>query len=288
VGPGPHRKVGPASFVKLHWKSIGVGMALAVALLFYFPLDYTVGGEAVISPWERHLAFCKSDGLIEKTLVTEGSRVQKNQILAVLEPTELKYKIDSAERQAEILARKVVLLSREADTTPAKLGERKIIELERQKALEDLQYLKWQSQFLEIRAPVSGVLLTKDVESLAGKKLRAGEPFCEIVPTEELTVEIFLPEDGVDVARKGQTAYVYLNHDPIRGYKLRVEEIAPAAEAVPRLGNICRIKAKFGETPREIKVGMKGVGKIHTGTTSVYSIVKRGILVRWTRLSLYF
>jgi len=74
----------------------------------------------------------------------------------------------------------------------------------------------------------------------------------------------------------------------LKGYKLKVDEIAPAAEAMPRLGNIFRARAKFPTAPRDIKVGMKGVGKISTAPTNLWFVIKRGVLIRWTRLSIYF
>jgi multidrug efflux pump subunit AcrA (membrane-fusion protein) len=265
-----------------------IGAVLILALLFWFPLDYTVGGEAIITPWDRHLAFCKTDGLIEKVHTTEGSLVTKDQILATLDPTELRFKIESVEHQSEILAKRIVLFRREADTNPSKLGELKIVELERQKALKELQFLRWQAHFLEIRSPVDGIVLTKDIESLAGKKLKAGEPFCEIAAPGELAVEILVPEDRVAFAKLGQRAYCYLNANPLKGYELKVGEISPAAEALPRLGNVCRIRARFGKVPEELKVGMKGVGKIHTFQTNLWFVLQQGIVSRWNSLALYF
>jgi len=198
------------------------------------------------------------------------------------------YKIDSAERQAEILGKKILLLRREADTSPSKLGDLKIVELERQKALKDLQHLKWLSQFLEIKAPISGVVLTKDVESLAGKKMRAGETFCEIVPPGDLAVEIHVPEDRIAFVKKGQHAYAYLNNNPLKGYEVSIDEVSPVAEAIPRLGNVFRARAKFPDAPRDLKVGMKGVGKIHTRKTNLWFLIEQGVMSRWTKWSLYW
>lgn len=288
LDPAPRTRTGPMQLVTGHPALALVGALLLAGILFLLPIDRTVGGEAIIAPWDRHLAFCRIDGLIEKVDVTEGSGVNKDATLANLDPTELTYKIESAERQAEILGKKMLLLRREADTSPSKLGDLKVVELERQKAIKDLQFLKWQSQFLEIKAPISGIVLTKDVESLAGKKMRAGETFCEILPPGDLAVEIYLPEDKVAFTKSGQHAYAYLNNNPLKGYEVTIGEIAPVAEALPRLGNVFRARAKFPDAPPDLKVGMKGVGKIQTGSTSLWSLIEEGVMSRWTRWSLYW
>ena len=54
------------------------------------------------------------------------------------------------------------------------------MELKRKKKLQEVEYLKSQRAFLAIRAPYSGAVLTRNIESFAGKKFSTGEPFCEI------------------------------------------------------------------------------------------------------------
>jgi hypothetical protein len=69
---------------------------------------------------------------------------------------------------------------------------------------------------------------------------------------------------------------------------MKVREIAPMAEIVPRLGNVYRVRALFPEAPASTMVGMKGIGKIHVKDASLWFIVIDRMLSRWQRLSLYF
>ena len=135
---------------------------------------------------------------------------------------------------------------------------------------------------------MNGVILTKVIESLAGKKLKAGEPFCEIVAPGELWVDIHVPEDGVAYVKKEQNATVYLAGNPRKGYDLKVDEIAPITEVLPRRGNIYRVRAPFPNAPPNTMGGMTGIGKIHTMDATLWFIVSERILSRWQRWSLYF
>jgi hypothetical protein len=63
----------------------------------------------------------------------------------------------------------MVLLKTSGGEDPSKLAESAVVELKRRAAWQELQFLKWQRQFLEVRSPVSGIILTRDIESLAGK-----------------------------------------------------------------------------------------------------------------------
>jgi hypothetical protein len=268
-----------------------VGVLVAGLLLFacmVVPINNVASGEAVVIPRQRHFAFCKIDGLIQRVLTTEGATVRKDQELATLDSTELDFKLETARRQAEILTRKMVLVRREADSTPSKLGDLRILELESQKTFREIQHIEWEMGFLAIRSPVDGIVMTKDVQTLAGKKFTGGEWLCEIAGHESLILEVFVPEDRLAGLRPGDAGSVFLNNDPMAGHALKVEEISPAAETVQRLGNVCRVRARFVDKPPDLRIGMKGVGKIYTAKTTIGSLVAQGIAGRWARFSLHF
>jgi multidrug resistance efflux pump len=262
--------------------------ALLFLIVICIPLEKSASGEAVVVPWERGVAFSNIESLVEKVFVDEGGSVNAGDPIAQLDPTDLQYKMESAERQAEILAKKIALLQREADTNPEKLADRKIVELERQKALKDFQYFKKQFEYLTIRAPQDGVVVTRDLKSLVGKKFRTGEPVCEIAEPSHYAVEISVPEEKVGPTNAGMTGFLYLNNNPMDGIGIVVETVAPEAEATPRLGNVFRVTCKL-KSPREgLKIGMKGTAKIVTGSESIASGAIHGAVGLRRRLSLYF
>jgi len=277
------------------WKSIVSRPRIAImaaGLLFLacmvIPINNVATGEAVVIPRQRHFAFCRIDGLIQTVLITEGSRVNKDQVLAALDPTESDFKLDTARRQGEMVVRRIGLVRREADSTPSKLGDLRILELESQKILREISHIEWERSFLAIKSPVDGIVLTKDVQAMEGKKLGAGEPFCEIARPDNLIIEIFVPEDKVSGLSPGQSGTVFLNHDPLTGHGLIVEEIPPAAEAMQRQGNGCRVRARFVTMPHDVRIGMKGVGKIYISKTTLGMLAARGVAVRWARIALHF
>jgi len=258
------------------------------ALLFLVPVSHTVGGESEVVPRDRHAAFVMMDGLVDRINVREGSRVEKGQVLAILDRRDLDHDIGTAQRRYDILTKEEMLLKRESGQDPSKLAESQLVHLKRKSSWEELKYLKWKAQFLEIKAPVSGIVSTKEVDSLVGKKFKAGEPLCEIAIPGELWAEIFVPEDRVSLVRKGQPATIYLSTEPGTGYPVRVEEIAPIADVLPRLGSTYRVRAPFVNAPEYVKVGMKGVGKIDAGRTNLFDIIFQRLLSRWNKFSIYF
>jgi hypothetical protein len=267
------------------WVVLGL---LFVVVVFVIPVTHVVGGESEIIPKEKHVAFPRIDGVLEKVFVKEGTAVEKGQVLALLDKRDLDHEIKSAENRFDILTKEMMLLRRESGQDPAKLAESKLVQLKRAAAAEELEYARWKSRFLEIKAPVSAVVITKDVESLVGKKLRAGEAFCEMAAPRDLWAAILVPEEKISFVAKGQPATVYLNSLPGKGFEVRVEEISPTAQAMPRLGNVYRVMAPFTAGESYAKVGMKGIGKIETGRSSIFGIIYLRLRTRWNYLSIHF
>jgi len=287
---GSHRKTGQT---RRKWAArrasivacAAVGLAI---LLFLVPFTFSVGGEAVISPKERQYAFCKISGLIANVFVRQGSQVEKDQQIATLDPRELDFRIKREERQFESLTQEMALSRSRAFDDPSMLARVKLMEMKREGVTAELEYLRWQRQFLVITAPVAGVIVTKDVETLVGKKLEAGEPFSEIAEPGLLCTEISVPEDRIMRVAPGQVAHVYLNNAPGRGYRLRVDEIAPRSEVEPRTGNVYRVTAVFVDSPGPVKVGMKGIAGIDTGATNLWTMLTLRLSTRLNQMSLYF
>jgi Barrel-sandwich domain of CusB or HlyD membrane-fusion len=266
-------------------------LVAAAVLCFAFvavPVHYTVGGTSEMVPRDRHMAFAKMDGLVERIDVKEGSKVEKDQVLAVLDKRELFHEIKSVQRRFEILTKQMAQLRSESARDPSKLAESELVSLKRTSAWEEMEYLKWKRQFLEVRSPVSGIVVTKDVDSFVGKRFRAGEPFCEIVVPGDLWVTIYVPENKISLVKRGQPATMFLDSEPSKGYSLKVEEISCVAQVLPRIGNVYRVRAPLGNAPSYVKAGMKGIGKIDTLELSLFRILVRRLHSLWNRISIYF
>jgi multidrug resistance efflux pump len=275
------------SFLFRHWYYLAGVVSVLSILLFVVPFDFTVGGEAEVAPKIKYVAFCKMEGLVDRILVQEGAEVKQDQILAKMDTTEMDHKIRISEKQIQLLHSEAMLLKKSAFQDLAKLAESHLVSLKQHGQELELEFLKWLSQFSSIRSPVEGVVLSKNVETLVGKKFKAGEPFCEIAPPGELWIEVFVPEDRAMYVQPGHAGELFLNSEPLKAYPLKVREIAPRAETFPRLGTVYRVRAALAEPLQTLRAGMKGIGKIRTGETTVWETLTRRAQFLWNRILPY-
>jgi multidrug resistance efflux pump len=105
----------------------------------------------------------------------------------------------------------------------------------REKLLEEKGFLRDQLEKTVVRAPVEGVVLSKDVEKREGDRVLAGETLLEMAGPGGWQAEVLVLESDVPRVKKGQRVRLYVEAFPHMEYKIfsgEVEEVAlqPAGE----------------------------------------------------------
>jgi multidrug resistance efflux pump len=252
------------------------------------PVTLKIGGEAEVVPDFEYFAYVETDGIVQQVFVREGEVVEKGAVLAVLDAKELDYEIRKTQRMVDSYRTEIAILRNMGAEDPEKLAESKLVAIKAQRSRQELKFLEWQRQFLEIRAPAKGTILTPKVETLLGKKFKAGDPFCSLAPHERLSLDIFLTESDTAYVKPGQNAVVYFNYQPEVGRTLKIKNVSSKAETLERLGAVFRIRAEFDSIPRDIKPGMKGIAQIDTEETEMWFVVTRRLRTKLNEVLLYF
>lgn len=157
-------------------------------------------------------------GTVSRVLVDEGDRVSKGQLIATLDPAQL--------RSAYTVAKTALDQASDAYNrmkelhTKGSLPEIKWVEaqstLERARAAE--QMAAKQLSDCRVYAPFAGVISKKLVE--IGQNVMAGMPVAKLVSVGRVKVKIAVPEDDIPYIKLGQRAVVYvpaLGGSPIEG-----------------------------------------------------------------------
>ncbi len=260
---------------------------LVLIALLAAPVTLRIGGSTEVAPDYEYQAFAEIEGIIDKVLVREGDFVKKGQVLAALETKEIDFKLREAKRLLDSYKAEYEILRNQAAENQQKLAESQLVLIKSRRALHTIDFLEWQKQFLEIKAPIDGIILTRKIESLIGKKFKAGEPLCKIAPKDALVAEIFIRESDVSYIKKNQGGEVFLNYDPRRAYHVTIDEIPPIAEVVEREGNVYRVRAKFSHPSSVLKPGMKGLAQVNVSYSSLWFALTRRIRTKINQWTLY-
>ena len=229
---------------------------LAVSFLVLVPWPMRVGTDATVVPAERRIVSTMTGAVVDRVAIHEGDVVQQGQLLAQLDDSEARVRL--AQAQADLSQARRDQAEAEFRNDPAMAGQAKI-----RTDLHAAEYLFEQRRgdLLELRAPISGVVVTPKVEQKAGTMLHPGDAFCEIVDDEQMAAEMSVPEKDLALLRQGTTVALKLNAFPTTTFAGTVERIG--AETRSEAGDqYFLVRAIFQNIDGRARDGMLGRARI--------------------------
>lgn len=239
---------------------------------------YRVAAETRVEGLVQRVIAAPIDGYIKTAHRRAGDIVSQGDVLAELDDRELlleRAKWASEQQQQLSRYRDALAKSNRADIAvlKAQLGQ---VEAEAALVAEKLTRL-------QLSAPFSGVVVSGDLSQALGAPVVQGDALFRVAPLDAYRVILEVDErDAVQVGA-GKTGELVLSGQVDAVLPFRVEKVTPVAEA--RDGrNYFRVEAKLDQTPRFLRPGMKGIGKIHVGERKLVWIWTH-TLVDWIRLT---
>lgn len=125
-----------------------------------------------------------------------------------------------------------------------------------------LEVAKTQLSRAEIRSPLDGVVLTRNVES--GEVVSPGTPVVTIANIEDLWMNVYVPENQTGLVRLGQAVRVNVDSFPGVGFAGKVVFISAESEFTPktiltqeeRIKLVYRVKVSLENEDQRLKPGM--------------------------------
>jgi membrane fusion protein, multidrug efflux system len=207
--------------------------------------DYMVFPGEVRARHEPALAF-QVGGKIARRMVDVGDRVRSGQVLAELDPNDLKLQAEAAQAQLGAAQADLDLARAERDRHRTLLDRQLIsqslfevrenqfraTEARAQQARAQLEVARNQAGYAQLKASDDGVVAQRLAE--AGQVVAAGQPVFVLAAEGEREIVISLPEQDIGRYSVGQKVTVGLWSKPDQRIAGEVRELAPAADAGAR------------------------------------------------------
>ncbi len=204
----------------LTWAAVAV-VALALLTLVRWPLR-VVGQEPLFRPTGVAPVRTLVDGVVERVLVQEGSRVARGDPLASLRATALASDREATAADAATADRLASLAASRGDAAEERLHRIRAEGLRRELALLDEEV-----KLTTLRAPSAGVVLTPRLAELAGTSLAEGDLFLLLGRTDTLELEFGVDQREITRVQPGQEVRLRVDALPQRTFSGKVTSIAP-------------------------------------------------------------
>lgn len=200
---------------------------LAFVGTLLIPAPYRVACNAQVQPQSRRFVAAPFAGVLRNVHAEAGNLVREGDLLAEMDDTELKLEIAELQAEVERLTRSRDVNRAESKEVEAVLDGHKLEQAEARLAL-----LASREQHLQIRSPISGVILSEDLKRAQGLPVRIGQSLFEVAPLDKMRLELRVPADQISQIQTGQTVTVGLVSQSTGAITSKIEQVLPHAETI--------------------------------------------------------
>ncbi|MBK7685850.1 MAG: efflux RND transporter periplasmic adaptor subunit [Rhodocyclaceae bacterium] len=205
-------------------------------------IERTVAISGSLTPLTQSLVKSTVPGQVKKVLVREGQTVKVGDIVAEIDTTDLRARLDAAQADHEERRSRLTIAARNRDTNQALLKQNFIS----QNAYDQTQStyqgsdaaVRWADAQVRmatkamndavVRSPIAGVVAKRMVNG--GERITPDAPIVNIVDLTRLELEASIPASDVPSVLLGQTVRFRVDGFGERQFEGKVERINPVAE----------------------------------------------------------
>jgi RND family efflux transporter MFP subunit len=274
IEPLVKRKQKLLNDTRSQWMTLGIVFE-CVLFMSVFPLPMRVGGDATVAPQHLVTIAAPVDGVVSSVSAHEGQRVTTGEVLGQMSDWQWRTELVSAEAkyQQALLAMQNDL-AHGAAQSGADRTQAEFMRAEAGRARARLENA-------QLRSPIDGVVVTPDLQNVAGKRFDAGMPFAQVLDLSSAIVQIAIPERDLGLMKPGEEVAIKLDSYPQRTFRGRLSIISP--EAKPGDGErTFNVEVPLPNSDATLRTGMTGRGKVSLGWHAAgYVLLRRPALWIW-------
>lgn len=265
-------------------RRLGFGIASVATVLFlaFCPWPMRVAGEATIAPQHLVTIAAPVDGNVLTVSAQEGQHVKAGQLLGSMNDLQWRMELNSAEARYQ-----AAVLTMESDLSHG------AVEAGADRA--QVEYLKAETnrartriENAELRSPIEGVVMTPNLQNLAGQHLVAGDSFAQVLDLSSAVVDIAIPQSEAALLKSGEPAVIKLDSYPQRSWRGAVAIVSPQAQAGDGQRTFAA-RVPLTNADAMLRSGMTGRAKIFIGYHPAgYVLLRRPALWIWQLLWNWF
>lgn len=234
---------------------------VALVAAMFLPVPHQIRASARLTPDISRQVAAQFGGILEEVLVKPGEVVEEGQLLAKLDGKEIGSKLSEAIAEREVAGKRRNQARAKEDIAEAQLAGHEYEAL----ALR-VQFLQYQKENLDIRSPITGLVLTGDLERSKGVPVETGQKLFEVAAFDKFVVEIAVVDEDINWVEKDQEVALRLESRGGKVFESNVEQIYPVSEVNDGDNVFVCLGYIYDEDGRTfLRPGMRGRARIKAG-----------------------
>ena len=258
--------------------AFAAAVAASTLFLVFCPLPMRVVGDSIVAPQHLVTIAAPVDGNVTAVFAHEGQRVAAGEVLGAI--NDWQWRTDLNASEAKYQEAMLVMendLAHGSAQAGADRAQAEFLRSEVARARSRLESAK-------LRSPIAGVVVTPNLQNVAGQHLDAGALFAQVLDLSTAVIEVSVPERDAALLGPGQAAAIKLDSYPQRTWHGRASVVSPQAH--PDDGErTFSVEVPLPNPDASLRAGMAGRGKIFIGWRPAgYVLLRRPALWIWQTL----
>lgn len=252
------RKLRSASLTK----ALLIGLGCLTALMFV-PLPYRVACDCELQPVMRRFIAAPHQGILEKTFVESGDVIDADHVVATLDGRQLRLELSGLRADYDGARKR-----RDSALAQGDVARSQIAKSEMQRHHSEMEILEQNLANLEVRSPISGIVVSGDLEKVEGAPVEMGQTLFEVSPLDQMLAEIGIPESEIQYVEPGMHVTIKLNAFPFETWTGTIEQIHLTTEIIDD-ESVFVAQVKLSNEGNQLRPGMKGTAKIKSKSAPI-------------------
>jgi hypothetical protein len=250
------------------WRTIGVG-AVVVTLVALIPVRLSALAPAEITPLKPIPVTSPIDGVVREIVVKPNEMVKADQLLAVLDDTSLRNRLELASKALDISRADLQRATFKSFSDEASRLELQVLSARVQEKGAEVSYLQELLGKSKLYAPQGGLAIFPGQEEWRGRPVQVGERVMLIADPSVIDVTIYLPPEDAIELEPGADVNLILHVDPLSSLDATIERASYEASLSPdgTLAYVVRARLRSGQGLQ--RIGLRGTAKIYAGRVTL-------------------
>ena len=264
----------------LVWKAIASLLILLILILSLVHINYRVTAKTVIEGETQRIVSAPFEGFVGASYVRAGDSVKQGQLLASLDERDLIIE------QSRWLSERDQYENRLRESMATHdLVAVQVLSAQLSQAEAELNLVNQKIDHARLTAPFDGLVISGDLSQQVGAPVEVGKKLFEIAPLHSYRVILQVDEREIRHIKIGQLGQLVITGIAADSIPLTIQKVTPVATTQDGK-NFFRVEASLSKASMRLRPGMEGVGKVVTGSRSLWWILMHSF-TDWLRLTLW-
>ena len=263
-------------FLQAKFVALLLLVLLVFSLIVKIPLTTTAPVEIV--PEQPHPVTAPFNGVVKEVVVNPNQNVQKDDLVVILDDTELRNQVEIARMGQKIAEEELERARRSAFADAESKAQMAELQAQVRRKEAEVAFARDRLEKTRILAQTSGLVIGQPKAEWEGRPVTTGMSIIQVADPKRVQARIFLPiADAITLAR-GSTIKIFLDNDPMHPLSAELEWASYSPEMAPMGFYAYRIQARLSAEGQIPRIGLRGTATLFGQKSSLfYSIFRKPI-----------